>query len=469
MGITSKSNRPHEFAHKANHTYIINDEKVQSFLKDCQLPSDTDEVEIEKDVIANFEMIEYEPLKAIITVDGGYTEVEVKKTYPTSTITFFQFGAFWLNLEQWDGLNEKPFISPEDMAKFNDLERIKFVFPTKGIGYKKQDSFIKSARRAIYDFFMEKHDGKSTLMETLKWLVFEEFSSKNNVESYQLTNQKLISDESIPSISLRKAEMNTDYTFTFGNNVIYLTDVFRFHESMDEELGAGGVLGNLTNTIEQIIIFHYIKMVLELSPNLMHSILFIKDGNLSVPDRAARIHRSIRRLNNYLIKKHNLFLVGLEKSGVFVEHADEITKSIEVKDKDGDTVFNKNDEIVYKNKLQKGKILFLSNKYIRKYIAPGNGRFGETSYYSGKLIYHSSKGNVYVATIPVENKEVMDKPCKEKFHNLEIILDNIDSLKCDMYDNALVPITLANRLVSLSNYPSKILLENFARDGIYIK
>ena len=43
---------------------------------------------------------------------------------------------------------------------------------------------------------------------------------------------------------------------------------------------------------------------------------------------------------------------------------------------------------------------------------------------------------------------------------------NIQKLRCDMYDDAIVPIALANKLVSLANHPSKILLEKFASKGI---
>jgi len=82
----------------------------------------------------------------------------------------------------------------------------------------------------------------------------------------------------------------------------------------------------------------------------------------------------------------DLFLVGLEKSGSFTDHADEITKAIEVKDENGDTIFNEKREVVYRNKLKNGQILLLSNKYIRKYIAPGKGKFGETSYYKRPFI-----------------------------------------------------------------------------------
>jgi len=44
--------------------------------------------------------------------------------------------------------------------------------------------------------------------------------------------------------------------------------------------------------------------------------------------------------------------------------------------------------------------------------------------------------------------------------------NNIDKLKCDMYENSLLPVALANKLVSLSNHPSSVLLEKFARQSI---
>ena len=41
---------------------------------------------------------------------------------------------------------------------------------------------------------------------------------------------------------------------------------------------------------------------------------------------------------------------------------------------------------------------------------------------------------------------------------------NIEKLKCDMYDNALLPVALANKLVSLAQFPSSRILHRFAVD-----
>ena len=62
------------------------------------------------------------------------------------------------------------------------------------------------------------------------------------------------------------------------------------------------------------------------------------------------MHKPMRNLTNFLLEKHNLYLAGLEKSGAFVDHADEITNSA-------------NGE----SKLQAGQILLLDNKYIYTY------------------------------------------------------------------------------------------------------
>ena len=52
------------------------------------------------------------------------------------------------------------------------------------------------------------------------------------------------------------------------------------------------------------------------------------------------------------------------------------------------------------------------------------------------------------------------------FKNLPELLLNIELLRCDMYDNALMPVALANKLVSLANHPSSKILQKFAIGGV---
>jgi hypothetical protein len=156
----------------------------------------------------------------------------------------------------------------------------------------------------------------------------------------------------------------------------------------------------------------------------------------------------MRNLINFLFDSENLYLAGLEKSGPFVEHANQISE-----------------------KLEPGTILLLNNDYIYKYIIPGkadpNNPYGRTTYYGNKLIFKSRNQGVHVITVPTTS--LLSSPRFEDLPNLQVILTNVEKLKCDMYDNALMPVALANKLISLSQYPSSKILQRFATAEILDK
>ena len=135
----------------------------------------------------------------------------------------------------------------------------------------------------------------------------------------------------------------------------------------------------------------------------------------------------------------------MEKSGAFVDHA------IQIQDR-----------------MDPGTALVLSNDYIYRYVVPGDPEsphpYGANTYWGGKLIYEAPNRNVYVATVPIGGFN--PAPTMDDFPNLAEILSVVGSLRCSMYDNALLPIALANKLVSLSDFPSARILESFARGTV---
>ncbi|MEJ2437892.1 MAG: DNA double-strand break repair nuclease NurA [Sulfurovaceae bacterium] len=435
-----------EWASKISHTYVIKDDDVQSYLDKCNLPKDNNNIELDK-AFVHQKGISESPIKYIITIDGGYSEVNVKKNFPSAKLAFFQFGVLLFNVEDLNNISQQPFISPEDMSKFKKIERIKFTMPVQNITYENNSSLTNSIRKTIYDFFMQNRENTS-YMETLYWLAFSKYDKNQNISTYKLSSHPNSEEK---NIILDTTKMTKDYKFNHIDGDLYLTDIFRLHEAVDDELGAGGVLGYLTTLFEQIILAHQIKTILERQPSYLNEILFIKDGPLAFFGQTANIHKLFRNMTNYLFKKHNLFLAGLEKSGSFTEHANEIIKN--------------------ENLLPKNYYILLSNKHIYTHILPGNPDepkpYARTSYYGAKIIFHSNNGYVYVITLPVANENVVLNPEKKDFKNIDIILSNLESLKCDMYDNSLVPIALVNQLVSLSNHPSSILLEKFSKKSLF--
>ena len=137
--VSRYGRRPNEMASKGSHTCIINDENVKHYLEQCDLPKEGDQIEFDDEFLVKIDDLDTNPINLIIAVDGGYTEVPVKRTFPSSTISFFQFGALLLKLNDLEEMAEEPFISPDAMAKMKDLQRIKLVVQQKTSLSKKQN------------------------------------------------------------------------------------------------------------------------------------------------------------------------------------------------------------------------------------------------------------------------------------------------------------------------------------------
>ena len=438
------SNKPFESASKISHTNIINDKKVQNFLSKCRIPPYYKEINSEDFKFQLFENLSENPIKNIITIDGGYTNIYINEDYPSSTIAFFQFGALFFKYEDLINLKNKPFIDPEDMSKLQEINKTKLIVPTKGITLNEEIDFISSVRKTIYEFFIsqpEEDKKEDKFIEILKWLIFENYKSSDFNNSWHLATCPHCNE----GVDIQEKNLLNNYTFVCPHcsGSIYFTDILRLHEVIDNELGATGILGYITTTIEQIIIVYLIKCILKMKPFLLGNTLFIKDGPLAFFGQTANLHKPMHKLINYLNKEHNIYLVGLEKSGSFVEHAEQIRKKIPPK-----------------------HFLLLGNKYIYKYIIPSvkkNDPYGSSSYYSHKLIFKSEDNNMYVVSIP--NIEAKIEPQITDYINIEEILYNITALKCDLYDNSIIPIAMVNNLVSIAN-TSSIYFKEFIKKNM---
>ncbi|MBU1431217.1 DNA double-strand break repair nuclease NurA [Myxococcota bacterium] len=444
MSYASKyGRRPPEYASKSSHQEIIKDKAVQSFLQQCKLPSTVDNVETDDCETLTISDANTEDIRHIIAIDGGYTEVEVHKKFPSARIAFFQFGILFFALEDLQNIHESKFIFPEQMTKIKNIERLKLALPTKGISAYGAASLTASVRETLHRFFLSEPSPEDSLAKSLKWLLFGEYNCQPFVE-WSLASCPICSHR---DITIRIKDITADYCFKcdYCENQLFLTDVFRLHEAIDDEMGASGILGYLTTLIEQIIIVYIIQTILKIKPALLKDICIIKDGPLAFFGQTANLHKPMRKLICWLKDHHDIFLIGSEKSGAFVEHADAISTSI-----------------------TPGSAMILNNDYIYRYIIPGkadpNRPYGSTTYYGSKVIYKTSAGRMYVVTLPTRNSLV--SPRASDLFNLKPVLNVITQLRCDMYDSALIPIAIVNKLVSLSNHPSSRILEKFARTNV---
>ncbi|NEO13972.1 MULTISPECIES: hypothetical protein [unclassified Moorena] len=449
MGYSSKNNRrPFEAASKAAHHHIINDPEVQTLMDRIYKPPRSEEIPLEK-VTADFEPPERNKIEAIIAVDGGYTEAIIENKFPSRKIHFLQFGALFFKQEELVCLEESPFIAPEDMSKLKNIHRIKLALPTKNIRFQDENTLKGSVLKAIYEFFLKSTlEEDKSLIDTLAWFIFRQYKKNHRTQDEKTWN--LATNPLSPngnSMLLEEQNMDSNYTFpcleTEGR--VYLTDIFRFQEVIDEDFGATGILGYLVNVIEHLIIIHIIRQLLREQPDTLKKVFFIKDGSTGYFGQTALLHKPMLDMVNWLLDKHDIVLAGLEKSGPFVDHAQAIQQN-----------------------LDPGKVLILTDDYIYRYILPGPGDpqrpYASTSNYGHKVIFKAPNGHMYVVSIPV--RELKKNPTINDLPNLQVILSNVEALHCDMYDSALFPVALVNKLVSLSAHPSQRILQKFASQSI---
>lgn len=443
------TNNSFERGSRISHSYIINDEEVKQYLNNCEIPVEAEDVELNDALKYDIVYPEENTIEFIVAVDGENTTIPVKKTFPSSLITFFQFGSLLIKSADLDEMEKKPFVSPSDINKLKKIEREKFVLPTKNVALKKNLDFRTTVREAIHEFFKKEHSGKTSILATLYWFIFEQYNPTSTKSNYKLSQCPHCGTNNIVLEKDKIDFKNYSWTCTHDkcNKEIFITDVFRLFEKVDNDAGATGIVTYLESVTESFFTIHTIKSLMEIQHGLVDRFLFVKDGPLSFGGETANMHKPMQVLLTYLNQNNKINLVGVETSGAFVDHARQI-----------------------KDKLNPGQVFLLNNEHIYTYIQVGNHKeqqYGSTSYYGGKFIYKSFDERVYVLTFPVENHNTYyNQPELTDLKNIQEILMNIDKLRCDIYENALIPVAVANKLISLTNHPSSNILERFAKKSM---
>ena len=436
-----RGRRPFERASKIAHAEILSNPTVQAFVEGCTLPSAPPADKLKG-------LLQALPagdgrVSTIVAIDGGSTEVPVRKEFPSASIGFLTFGPLLLTLKDLALVDSQNFIGPEDMVRFRNIERYSMTLPLKGVRSDGAASFSEGVRNTVHQFLGETHP---ELLKALRWLVFREWLPQATRPSWSVVRCPHWTCNG-GAITF-KSDSPSQIPCSACGRPVYLADALRLYERVDEELGAAGILGYLLTALEQLVLVHLVRSVWEMKPALLREILFVKDGPLAFFGVTAPLHEPMRDLMIFLGTQDGgqplLNLVGLEKSGPFVEHA-----------------------ILIEPLLAPRQYFLLNNEYIYRYVQPGDPAeqfFGRNTYYGAKLIFKGDARDTYVATVP--NGTYQANPTFDRLFNGAEVLQVVSQLRCSMYDNALVPIVLANRLVSLADVPSSEILARFAAKKI---
>lgn len=460
-----------EKASKINHQYIIENPKVKDYLAKCEkigqnLPLEVDSQSFTLPIL-NIQNKFSSCIERVITIDGGYQEVNINDNFPSQKLCYYNIGILMFSVEDLKAVERQQTINPSDIGKLENLERFNFVIPTQNIRLENED-FITTFRKTFYEEvflknYLSENDSNSSFIHTIKWLIFKEYLDSDSkgkgsikfacpccgeIQIFQKQTPNYLDEKNnFMRCKNKKCE-----------NIIYITDCFDLHTLIDEINGAALIESYIMSAFEVVLMLSMFRFLFEENAiQWLPKILFIKDGPLALFSRLDDFaFKVVRPFVQFLYSKSlnenksYINLVGLDKSGMFVEHL----KNIE-------------------SKIPLESILLPNLDYMKNYITGNNASvFGENTYFGIKMFVRKEKNLSFVldVAIPFDEsityKDYIKQPKIEDFLSLNNILEVLFRLKCDLYEKSFIPIAMVNKLVSLSNIPSKKILTIFSRDKL---
>ena len=419
-----------ESASKLGHLEVINSELVNSLIDQFEKPV----TQAEQDYTA-WQPIEFaqESLRLIFAVDGSKQTIR-SDTKPYQEISFIKTALLRLDQNAVEGLDKR---DPHPMALRDILRDAALyhatVLPLKGIRIEGQNNY-DAVRRIIFESFQDASLNAEPY-KTLKWLAYEGWDGNPTMSPGFQCPHCGNDVEGFPDGADTGRCGNCD-------GELYLTDMIGFHLEMDEDSAPDSLSTAYMLIHETLMLFTGIRFFWENKKwKTLANTLFFKDGPLTLRGQYSKLAIPIRRFFEHCKERNRpIYVVGQEKTGVFVDYLEYIGKEAPT-----------------------NSFFIPNNEYIRTQIQHRPERsepYGKRVNWGNKVFVKIASFQTMVLSIPTG--AYTDSEGADSLIGLKKILNTLPGLISYRHEGALIPIELANGVASLSSYPSAAVLKMFA-------
>lgn len=430
MAYQGSGRMPMERASKIGHIKMIQDPHLQRMMAEFESSSPTSGDPI-GERSGHIDLTHPSNVQYVIAVDGGEAIIpnQIRREKRAGLISV---AALLLQMNDLEEMKNYPILDPRDLARrLKDSIWFNTTFlPMAGIRIPGQ-SVKESIRRAVDSTFHF-----TGLYPTLQFLVSREWDSNFIMSSgdapYFFCRQcggKLYVPKS--TLHFRCPHCNHPHT---------LSDYLGIGEESAEEWTREETVKALRNTLETLTVFHFLR-VWRTQPETLSQILFVKDGPLMLRAGLYRLVDSIRAFIAHLQEQRiSFYLIGIEKTGEMVNHLDEI-----------------------KNQLPEPGDFFLPTvPYIIEQIdgyAFNPHTYRNRVQYGAKVAVRLGPNHILPLNIPTP--EFLLYPTTDDLIGFQESVTTLSRLISYRYENAIIPIVLANEHASISQRPSGDILESY--------
>lgn len=445
------------------HVEIVDNPDIKEFLAHCKYmvePSGQEAKEVASLFIKQNLQIEKLP-DNIISIDGSSYEASISDYLPYTRVGYVKVGNILIKRDAYMDLEKQKYINPFSVAKIeNAVSSTVFAFPSSNMQYHGKQSVREGFRLALDNYLLtyrnNPDDNKTSLRTTLFKLA--SYRTKSNCTNsdeelilHQCPNPECTA-KNIPVWNIEEEQFCPEC-----KQSIYPSDCLRIWEEVGDNGSNQLALTRFTNVIEHLFVIHYIRMIVDFSPQsyveTLSNICFFMDGPLAIYGNAAWVHNAIMKylyeINSVMKKfdKNPVLIIGLVKSGAVVDYFKMINQDIEF-----ETILCLSDDI--------------RNKYVNYDRNNSSSTFGSETYYGQDFIYKAKSGKLIVFNLPYpfENKGDIKNFIDKKsnilnYQNLNKSLCLLNEFECDLYENSVVPVALARKHTVISLKPGSQVLD----------
>ena len=151
-------------------------------------------------------------------------------------------------------LEHQQTIDPDDLGKLKEPRMFSFVVPMQNIKLQGYD-FNTSVRKAIFEIFRDnqlgdkEEDFRNSLLNTIKWLIFREYSDKNGQMQITCPNPYCNERLTFTRRTDNYLDEKNDFIQCSCGNVAYITDCFELHDLVDDISGAGKIASYIMSAL----------------------------------------------------------------------------------------------------------------------------------------------------------------------------------------------------------------------------
>lgn len=388
----------------------------------------------------------------VIAIDGSLHELPLKDGFPGAQICFYSIVSVLLMIAKMREADKNRPIPPLHFKELEDAEAMTAVLTGANV-VRAGESEPKLAFRRYLFQTLEKN-GVDASAETLLQ-AYEHLVSLRPISGRppKCPYGDRCGDPARPYLQL-----NGQTQCPCSNKWdIFSTDSLDVQNSMRESGENGRMFGEALQVIENLWLLNVIRYYVQrLDVNALANVAFIMDGPLRVDGEPAwlsqAIKKELKRLNDDILSRggKDLLLVGIEKTGNFVEHFKLLDRQVTGSP----------------DNLDPQTLFLLTNDYIRHHIAFGERKYGEVTYFGRKIFYKTKTKALICATIPYlrNGDDNLDTSDPAQFPRLEDTLTILDQLASARYPNAIIPVLAAHAECSIPLTQGRRVLEMLTKE-----